>query len=117
MVVSRTGSADGEGGGGDVEESVTVVERDEDVMEVLIRASSGDVTVMAGFGMEGGTLVLRDLHIEGPGAGTLSPARLRSFARELGRQEGAEKVIVQGAKRTTGANPGHHPRVIIIEVN
>lgn len=102
---------------GDVEESVTVVDRDEDVIEVLIRTPYGDVTVVTGFGMEGDALVLRELHIEGPGAGTLSPARLRSYARELGRQEGVRRVIVQGAKRTTGANPGHRPRVIIVKVN
>jgi hypothetical protein len=56
------------------------------------------------------------LHIDGPGAGSFGVGELREFARQLGREQGAQRVIIQGAERSTGANPGKIPRAITIEV-
>ena len=61
---------------------------------------------------EGDTLVLRGLHIDGPGAGSLGLRELRNLATDLGRQQGAKRVTIYGGTRTTGANPGHVPRPI-----
>jgi hypothetical protein len=42
---------------------------------------------------------------------------LYEFARQLGRERGVNRVVVEGAKRTTGAMPGHIPRRVEIKVN
>lgn len=39
------------------------------------------------------------------------------FARQLGREQGVTKVVIEGAERTTGANPGSIPRTVEIKVN
>lgn len=104
----------GAGGG---EESLTVVQRYDDFMEVLIGTSEGEVTVYTNFTKTIDTLTLRNFDIEGPGAGALGPGRLRSFGRQLGKLEGVEKVVIKGGRRTTGANPGHFPRDVILRVN
>jgi hypothetical protein len=66
-------------------------------------------------------LILDELHIDGPGAGSLGPGavgELRSLARLLGRQEGVDKVVVRGSVRTTGAGAAalRTPRTITIRV-
>ena len=60
----------GTGGG---EESLTVVQRYDDFMEVLIGTNEGEVTVYTNFTKTGDTLTLRNFDIEGPGAGALGP--------------------------------------------
>ena len=60
--------------------------------------------------------MLNKAHIDGPGAGASSVSELKGFARELGRQNDVKEVIVQGAPRTTGANPGKVPVPIKIKI-
>lgn len=106
-----TGAGGGEG-------ALTVVQRHDDFMEVLIRVSGGEVTVYTNFIKTSDTLTLLNLDIDGPGAGSLGPGRLRRFGRgELGRREGVERVVIKGGRRTPGANPGHFPRDVILRVN
>ena len=38
------------------------------------------------------------------------------FARLLGKQEGVDQVVIQGGRRTTGANPGKIHRDITFTV-
>jgi len=59
----------------------------------------------------GDTLILRGTHIAGQG--TLREAL--AAAKAFGREQGAKRVIIEGARRSTGANPGHIPRPIIVE--
>lgn len=74
------------------------------------------MTVRSNQSMEGNSLVLSNLHIDGAGAGTSNVRELRNFTRELGSRHGANQVIIRGGERTTGASPGHTPREIIIKV-
>ncbi|MCA9074988.1 MAG: hypothetical protein KDA93_08150 [Planctomycetaceae bacterium] len=83
-----------------------------------IQCVIGDVTieVISDVWLEGSELILSGVHIDGPGPGTLSPKLLREAAREFGRQWEADRVIIRGGRRTTGAHPGHIPREIVIIV-
>lgn len=65
----------------------------------------------------GDTLILQKLHVSGPGAGTLGVSELRRFARVLGRQQGVRRIVVLGARRSTGASRGRIPRPIVVEVD
>lgn len=95
---------------------VRVVEVDGDVAELAATTPGGDITVITGMAREGDTLVLRKLHIDGPGAGSFGLRELRGLGRNLGRLQGAKRVKIYGSARTTGANPGHTPRPITISV-
>jgi hypothetical protein len=95
--------------------SVRIIETDGDVVELVAETPGGLISVITTLTREADDLVLRDLHVDGPGAGTAGPRILRELVRILGRQAGARRVIIAGGTRTTGANPGHTPRLIIIE--
>jgi hypothetical protein len=81
-------------------------------VELATSTVNGEITVIAEMIKDGDALVLRGMHIDGPGAGSLGPRELRRLATDLGRQHGAKEVIIYGGKRTTGANPGHTPREV-----
>lgn len=75
------------------------------------------MSVIANVSKEGNQLVLRGMHIDGPGAGSSNLGQLRDVARALGREYGVREVVIYGGQRTTGANPGKIPRPIVIRVN
>ena len=65
----------------------------------------GEVTVDTDAG-----LVLSGCHIEGPGANRVGIGHLRMIATIALEETGYEWIEIQGADRTTGANPGRRPR-------
>jgi len=95
---------------------VSVVARDGDVVELLAKGANGDITAITTMTKEGDQLILEGTHIGGPGKGSSSLSELRELARNLGRQNGVDSVVIRGGKRTTGASPGNVPRDIIIKV-
>jgi hypothetical protein len=95
---------------------VRIVEKDGDVVELAATTAKGEVRVITAMTNEGDTLILKGLHIDGPGAGSLGLRELRFLATALGRQQGARRVTIYGGTRTTGANPGHTPRPITFPV-
>jgi len=96
---------------------IRIVETDGDVAQFLAKTAKGNVTVITGMVKEGDDLILRGMHIDGPGAGSLGPSAIRDMAKDLGRQQGVKRVIIHGGIRTTGANPGRVPRPITIIVD
>lgn len=88
---------------------VRLVEADGNVVELSATTSSGEVTVITEMTKEGDTLILSKMHIDGPGGGSLGLGQIRSLVTTLGKQQGAKKVTIYGATRTTGANPGRTP--------
>ena len=97
-----------------MELSVRIVETDGDVAEFLAETPAGEISVITAIHREGDDLILRGLHIDGPGADTAGLGTLRELARILGRQWGVRRVMIFGGVRTTGAKPGHTPRPIIV---
>jgi len=96
---------------------VDIVDRDGDVVELLAKGSKGDISVITKMNKKGDDLILSGTHIDGGGKGTSSLSELKGLAKDLGRQQGVKNVIVNGGKRTTGANPGKTPRPIKIKVD
>lgn len=96
---------------------IRVLERDGDTIIYSVRTKPGDeIQIIANQSKRGRDLVLEQVHIQGGGPGTSSVRELRDFARTLGRQQGADNVIISGATRTTGAGPGRVPATIRIRV-
>lgn len=102
------------GGGGAAAVSVRIVEQSDDIVNIVARSGGVSVEVVAQMAREGGDLVLRGAHVEASGA--LLRADIRAFAVELGRQQDATRVIVQGGVRRSGARPGHIPSPMIFHV-
>jgi len=42
---------------------------------------------------------------------------IKELMSEFGRSQGVSKVVVEGAKRTTGANPGRLPTKLTFNVD
>ena len=102
--------------GGPGRRSITILERDADAIHFLAQGPRGQIEVITSLTIESETAILRGLHIDGPGPGSLGVRELRELTRELGRQLGVRRVVIFGATRYTGANPGRVPRPIVIEV-
>lgn len=85
---------------------VRIVETDGDVVELAATTAKGEIRVITGMTREGDTLILKGMHIDGPGAGSLGLRELRNLATDLGRQQGARRVTISGGTRTTAPIPG-----------
>jgi hypothetical protein len=91
--------------------AVTILEREGNVIIGSFQGAAGEARVITELVTNGDTLILRGTHIEGS-------ATLREgldAAAQFGRDQGARRVIIEGGRRTTGANPGHVPRPITVE--
>jgi hypothetical protein len=61
----------------------------------------------------GTTLVLRGTHVQFAGPATaIGAANLMVIAQVVMERMGFDGLVVEGALRTTGANPGRRPRVL-----
>lgn len=89
-----------------------IVEREGNVLIGAFKGAAGEGRVITEAVKESDTLILRGLHIEGKA--TLKEAL--QVAREFGKSQGVKRVVIEPGKRTTGANPGHTPRRIVVEV-
>lgn len=94
---------------------VRIVEHDsQGALHLQCETQEGTIEVITDVRIEAGTAYLQQLHIDGPGAGTFGVQKLRLLAQEMSRQLGVTRLVIQGGRRTTGANPGRVPRPIVI---
>jgi RHS repeat-associated protein len=91
----------------------------EDGVKIIEVATSKGVKLEVAFEevREGTTLTLRGAHIAGSKPGQIGPKELIELAKQYGREQGAERVIVEGAKRTTSSMAGKVPRPWVLDVN
>jgi hypothetical protein len=96
---------------------VTLIARDKDVIHYLVKIGEEEIDVMANMVKDGSKLVLNRLHIGGNSAGKIGVKNLYNAAREIGRQNGATEVIINGGTRSTGKFVGQVPSQVVINVN
>jgi hypothetical protein len=101
---------------GVIKSSVHIVSKDGNIVEIVGQGSNGKIEIMAEMIKEGDSLILKGAHVQGSGPGTSSFGELIGMARALGKSEGVKEVIIEGAKRTTGAAKGKMPRPFTIKV-
>lgn len=84
------------------------------VVTAEIGTPAGMLLVMCEPRLEGRILVAERAHMHGVdlGANDLGPARLRVIADAVLAEMDCDELIVEGAVRTTGANPGARPRPV-----
>lgn len=90
---------------------IRILQQEGNVIIAAFDGAAGEARVATELVREGETLILRGAHIEGQA--TLKEAL--EAAKQFGRENGAKRIIIEGGRRTTGANPGHIPRPIILE--
>ncbi|HEY2849474.1 MAG TPA: RHS repeat-associated core domain-containing protein, partial [Gemmatimonadaceae bacterium] len=86
------------------------------VADIVSSGTKGGIRIMGDMSRDGTVITLDKAHIEGLGPGSSSVSEMRAVVQEFGRQQGATEVIINGAARTTGANPGSVPRSITVQV-
>jgi hypothetical protein len=87
-------------------------ETSDSVVTVEITVPGGRLLAMAEPLAMGRTLVLRALHMHGEGIGPnqVGTANLKILAGVIMERMDFDELVVEGADRTTGANPGRRPR-------
>lgn len=83
---------------------------EDSVVTAHIETPYGEISVMADVEISDRSIRLEGLHIGGGGANSFGSASLRDLVRSIMEQLDVDEIIVEGAVRTTGANPGRRPR-------
>ena len=83
-----------------------------DIITARVGTPIGEILLMAEVDFEDTTLVLRAANIEGATANAVGIANLRAIVQLLLERMNCDEARIEGSDRTTGANPGHRPRVI-----
>ncbi|MCW4115130.1 hypothetical protein NPA31_009190 [Aurantimonas sp. MSK8Z-1] len=82
---------------------------DDPIFTAEIRTPAGTISVMGRFVVSGRSLEVADMHIGGDPSLDWGWGRLRHIARLIAEKLDVDEIIVAGAVRTTGANPGRSP--------
>ena len=61
-------------------------------------------------------LTIRQFDIDGGLTNKVGIKGLKDIINEFGKSKGVSRVVVEGAKRTTGANPGRLPAKLVFEI-
>jgi hypothetical protein len=82
---------------------------------VLVTLTDGIqvVQVLTAVEFAGRTAMLRRLHIEGAGRNTLGPRALRELINWAKVQLDVDQLRIEGATRTSGADPGRVPSPLV----
>ena len=95
--------------------SIEIIEHDPaGALHVRATTRRGTIEVITNVWLEAQTAYLDELHVDGPGAGSMGIQDQLALARELGRQLQVRRLVIQGGVRTTGAKPGRVPRPVTI---
>ena len=82
---------------------------DDPVVTVVVTTPAGQLTFMAELVGRGTTLVARSAYVQDARPNAVGAANLMVIAQALMEGMGFDGLEVEGAVRTTGANPGHRP--------
>jgi hypothetical protein len=82
------------------------------VVTALVWSPGGILRFMAEPEVLGTMLVLHRTHVEGGQANTVGAANLMVLAQAVMERMDFDGLVVEGAPRTTGANPGRQPRAL-----
>lgn len=87
---------------------------DGQIVTVRIETPEGTLTVMAEVVVNGRSLLSRGVHVGGPVArtGSIGARNLRVAVAAFLEWMDFDELVLEGAVRTTGANPGRRPRVL-----
>lgn len=80
---------------------------DHPIIVVIVTTSAGRIEIMAEVSSHERALTLKRTHVQSViGSNQIGLKSLRAIARMAMERMGYDEIIVEGAARTTGANPG-----------
>jgi hypothetical protein len=84
---------------------------DDPVLTAEIDTPAGRLKMMAEVSIRDGLLSLRGLHLHGVGVApnAFGLGSIRRLADAVMKEFGCDEIVVEGAVRTSGANPGNAP--------
>jgi hypothetical protein len=90
--------------------AVEIEDAEDRTMIATVRTPVGELKVIAEVQLVAGVLWARNVHVQGLSPSALGRAGLNAVARKFLEEADAEALVVEGAARTTGANPHRRPR-------
>ncbi len=84
---------------------------DDPIVALVAITPTGRLTFVAELLKQGTALALQGIHVQDAHPNAAGAASLMVIAQALMEGMGFDGLEVEGAVRTTGANPGHRPRV------
>ena len=82
------------------------------VVTLSVETPAGVLKFMAEPIQQGNTLILQGTHVQGLSPNAIGAGNLMVMAQAVMERMELDGLVVEGALRTTGANPGHRPRVL-----
>jgi hypothetical protein len=95
---------------GDTDFDIVPDMTDDPVLTVVVTTPSGSVTLMAEPTKQGRTLLLDGFHARDSRANAIGAGHLMVLGQAMMERLGLDELVINGAVRTTGANPGRAPR-------
>ncbi len=83
------------------------------VLIVELRDGERVVEILADLAIEGRVVTLSGFHAVGSGTNRIGAATLLALARWTVEVMDLDELRIEGATRTSGANPGHDPRPLV----
>ena len=97
---------------GDIAFDIVYDETDHPIVTLCVMTPAGPIRFMAEPVMRGETMVLIGLHVQDLQPNVAGAANLAVIARAVMEGMDLDGIVIKGAVRTTGANPGRRPRDI-----
>jgi len=85
---------------------------DDPVVTVSVATPAGVLKFTAEPIQRGNTLILRGTHVQDASPNAIGAGNLMVIAQAVMEGMGFDGLVVEGALRTTGANPGRRPRAV-----
>lgn len=82
------------------------------VVTIAVFTPAGTIKFMAEPAMAGRTLTLHGLHVQDLQSNAVGAANLMVLADAVMEGMEIDGLVIEGALRTTGANPGRKPRIL-----
>jgi hypothetical protein len=90
----------------------TQTAKDGDVMFFSTKIGDDAIEFAGNFSKCNGTLTIKNFDVDGALSNKLGIRGVKSIIADFGKQQGVNRVIIEGAQRTTGANPGKITKLI-----
>jgi hypothetical protein len=84
----------------------TQTAKDGDLMFFPTKIGDDAIEFAGNFSQCNGTLTIKNFAVDGALTNELGVLGVKSLISDFGRQQGVNKVIIEGTPRTTGAKPG-----------
>ena len=92
---------------------VQILIDENDTINAIVRVHDVAVEIIATVVREADTIALDGLHLDRRSAQCLDRGQINQLCEEFCRHYGVDRLVIRGARRTTGKSAGRIPRPIV----